>query len=224
MSISLKRLEKKKLDLGINKLADAGIDVERWLAMCDGDPAEMQRLVAAWPVRRSSFVHAASIVCGVLGLPCNCTEEVPKAANGEVVWYGGWTLGELVATGKVVSHLSSERNAWKAPAGYYRVLVPVPESNRLMWDAQAGDEKTSLLARQYAGWSALPTPIGVVALAVHLVITGEDLLKGNFCRCVEALPGGLHAVLHVLGGRVYVNYYLGDHPFDDVFLGAARKV
>jgi len=224
MGISLKRLEKKTLDLGINKLSDAGIDVERWLAMCDADPSTMQRLVSAWPVRLSSFVHDAKTVCGVLGLPNNCKEETPKAADGEVVvWYGGWTLGELVATSKVVNYLSKERESWKAPAGYYHTRIPVPESNRLTWGEQAGDKKQSLLARLYAAFQALPTPVGATALAAHLGVTGEDLLKGDFCRCAEALPSGLHAALHVHEGRVGVDDYWDAIRDVDVFLGAARK-
>ncbi|MBI1813289.1 hypothetical protein HY285_05400 [Candidatus Peregrinibacteria bacterium] len=224
MGISLKRLEKKKLDLGINKLSDAGIDVERWLAMCDGDAAAMQRLVAAWPIRRPSYVYDAATVSRVLGLPCECSDPVPRAADGEVVvYYHGWELQALEGTGKVVNYLSSSTKQWKAPAGYYRALIPVPESNRLTWNEQAGDDKASLLARQYAGWLALPTPIGATALAVHLGVTGEDLLQGNFCRCAEALPGGSHAELDVGEGRVVVSGSWDGDPSGSVFLGAARK-
>lgn len=219
MGISLKRLEKKKLDLGINKLSDAGIDVERWLAMCDADPATIQRLVSVWPVRLPSFVHDAKTVCGILSLPNNCTEEAPKAADGEgVVWYGGWTLGELVATGKVVNHLSKEREAWKAPPGYYHTRIPVPGSNRMMHD-----EQVAFLARLYAALKELPTPVGAVVLAVHLGVTGEDLLKGDFCRCAEALPNGDHAELDVNEGRVGVGSSWDGCRDDGVFLGAARK-
>ncbi len=224
MGISLKRLEKKKLDVGINKLSDAGIDVERWLAMCDGDAAAMQRLVAAWPFRRPSYVYDAATVSRVLGLPCECSDPVPKAADGEVVvYYHGWELEALEGTGKVVNYLSSSTKQWKAPAGYYRALIPVPESNRLTWDEQAGDDKASLLARQYAGWLALPTPIGATALAVHLGVTGEDLLQGDFCRCAEALPLDSRAELDVYEGRVDVSSGWDDLRHRDVFLGAARK-
>lgn len=218
MGISLKRLEQKKLQVGIGKLADAGIDVERWLAMCDAEAAAMQRLAAAWPTRLPSFIHDAKAVCGVLNLPNNCTEEAPKAADGEVVvWYGGWTLGELLATGKVVNYLSAEREAWKAPAGYYHVRIPVPESNRM-----THDEHVELLARQYAAFKELPTPVGATALAVHLGVTGVDLLNGDFCACAEALPNGYRAVLYVYDGRVLVHYWYGNRH-DNVFLGAARQ-
>lgn len=219
MGISLKRLEQKKLQVGINRLADAGIDVEKWLVMCDADAAAMQRLVAAWPNRLPSFVHDAKTVCGVLGLPCNCNEEEPKAIDGEVVvWYGGWTLGELVATGKVINYLSKEREEWKAPAGYYHVRIPVPDSNRM-----THDERIAHLARLYAAFNELPTPVGATALAAHLGVTGEDLLKGNFCVCAEALPSGYHAVLSVFEGRVSVYSYWDDNRYGFVFLGAARK-
>ncbi len=218
MGISLKRLEQKKLQVGINRLADAGLDVERWLAMCDGDEAAMQRLVAAWPNRLPSFVHDDKTVCGVLGLPNNCTEEAPKAADGEVVvWYGGWTLGELVATGKVVNYLSKEREAWKAPTGYYHARIPVPDSNRM-----THEQHVDLLARLYASLKELPTPVGATVLAVHFGVTGEDLLKGDFCACAEVLPNGRRAGLRVFRGRVNVHYWDGN-PYDVVFLGAARK-
>lgn len=218
MSKSLKRLEKKKLDVGMNRLSEI-IVVEGWLAMCDADPAEMQALKAAWPVPLPSFVHDAKTTCGILSLPNTCTVEAPKAAKGEiVVWYDGWTLGELVATGKVVNHLSNEREAWKAPAGYYHARIPVPRSNRM-----THDEQVDHLSRLYAAMKELPTPVGATVLAVHLGVTEEDLLEGNFCRCAEALSDGRHAELGVREGRVFVNDYWDGNRYGNVFLGAARK-
>ena len=219
MGKSLKRLEQKKLQVGINRLADAGLDVERWLAMCDADDASLHRLVEAWPVRLPSFVYNAKSVCDTLGLPCNCTEEEPKVADGEViVWYGGWTLGELVATGKVVNYLSKEREAWKAPAGYYHTRIPVPRSNRM-----THSEQVDHLKQLYVAFGELPTVVGATALATHLGATSEDLLSGDFCRCAEALPVGSHAELYVREGRVDVNDDWDDRRYDVVFLGAARK-
>ncbi len=219
MGKSLKRLEQKKLQVGINRLANAGLDVERWLAMCDADDVAMQRLVEAWPVRLPSFVYDAKTVCGILGLPNNCKEETPKAADGEaVVWYGGWTLGELVATDKVVNYLSKERESWKAPPGYYHTRIPVPDSNRM-----THDEQVAHLMKLYAAFKELPTPVGATVLAAHLDVTGEDLLNGNFCRCAELLPGGGHAELGVSEGRVSVGDYWDGGRRGDVFLGAARK-
>ena len=167
----------------------------------------------------SRFVHDAKIVCSILGFPNSCNEEAPEAADGEVVvWYGGWTLGELVATGKVVNYLSKEREAWKAPPGYYHTRIPIQGSNRM-----TRDEQIAHLARLYAALKELPTPVGATALAVHLGVTGEDLLKGDFCRCAEALPNGFRAVLSVDEGRVYVSSLWGGLRDDRVFLGAARK-
>lgn len=217
MRISLKRLEQKKLQVGINRLAEAGIDVEKWLAMCDAGVVEMQRLVAAWPNCIPSFVYDAKTVCRILGLPNNCKEEVPKASKGEVViWYGGWTFGELVETGRVANYISKKREVWKAPPGYYHTHIPVPETNRMTHAEQIG-----FLAWFYTAMKELPTPVGATALAVHLGVTGDDLLKGGFCRCAEALPNGNRASLYIEECRVYAHILCdGD---DDVFLGAARK-
>lgn len=166
-----------------------------------------------------SFVHEAETICGILGLPSNCNEEAPKASKGEgVVWYGGWTLGELVATGKVVNYFSKEWEAWRAPPGYYHTRIPVPESNRMTWDKQI-----DLLSRLYAAFKELPTPVGATALAAHLGVTGENLLRGDLCRCAEALPHGDHAALFVYEGRVCVYGSWGGGRRGDVFLGAARK-
>jgi hypothetical protein len=219
MSSDLKQLKGRNLDLGMNNLAEAGINVERWLAMCDADAAAMQRLVAAWPVLLPSFVHDAETTCSILGFPNNCKEEAPKAANGEgVVWYDGWTLGELVSTGKVVNNLYEKQKSWKAPPGYYHARIPVPESNWMTHEQHA-----DLLARLYASLKELPTPVGATVLAVHLGVTGEDLLKGKCCACAGVVfPDGVRAVLNVHKGVVCVNYWYG-RSSGDVFLGAARK-
>lgn len=46
---SLKELKKDKLDVGFARLIAAGIDVDRWLALCNADDAALHRLAAAWP-------------------------------------------------------------------------------------------------------------------------------------------------------------------------------
>ena len=196
--------------------------------MLDADPASMQRLVryirTGCPFLGTGVSYDAATVGRTLGFSCECSEPVPKANDGEiVVYYGGWSLGDLVGTGKVVNHLSSERETWKAEPGYYRVLLPVPDSNRKTWSQQAGDED-SMLVRQYDGWQPIPTPVGATALAVYLGISGEDLLKGNFARCDEALPDDRHAALCVDEGRVGVDSdYWGGCSSGRVYLGAARK-
>lgn len=189
----------------------------------------MQRLVyyvtAGCPPLGTGIAYNAATVGRILGLPVDdCSDSPPKAEDGEiVVYYNGWSLGDLVGTGKVVNHLSFERETWKAEPGYYRVLLPVPNSNRQKWAQQAGDKETSLLARLYVEWQAIPTPIGATALAVHLGVSGEDLLNGDFARCAEALPGGRRAALSVHEGRVRVGRHWDGGSHDRIFLGAARK-
>lgn len=170
-----------------------------------------------------NIVYDAKTVCGVLGFPCTCNEgapAIPKAAHDEVVvWYGGQTLGELVATGKVFNYFSKAKEAWKAPPGYYHARMPVPDSNRKTHDRQVAH-----LARLYVALKELPTSVGATLLAAHFGVTGEDLLKGDICRCAEALPYRGHAVLHVGEGRVIVDEDWDDRPDNRVFLGAARRV
>ncbi|MFH0769924.1 MAG: hypothetical protein V1926_00950 [Candidatus Peregrinibacteria bacterium] len=204
-------------------LEEDGLPYDAWQLPIDA-PQKRKLLVTYWvagmpPPLAPPCIHDAKTVCDTLGFPNTCKEkEAPKAADGEVVvWYGGWTLNELVTTGKVVNYLSSEQGAWKAPAGYYLTRIPVPESNRM-----TPDEHVELLAQQYAALKELPTPVGAVALAVHLGVTGQDLLRGDFCACAEALPLGYRAVLLVYDGRVSVNYWDGRRD-DSVFFGAARQ-
>ncbi|MFH0770453.1 MAG: hypothetical protein V1926_03695 [Candidatus Peregrinibacteria bacterium] len=204
-------------------LEEDGLPYDAWQLPIDA-PQKRRLLVTYWaagmpPPLALPCIHDAKTVCDTLGFHNTCKEkEVPKAADGEVVvWYGGWTLDELVTTGKVVNYLSSERGAWKAPAGYYLTRIPVPESNRM-----TPDEHVEFLAQQYAALKELPTPVGAVALAVHLGVTGQDLLRGNFCACAEALPRGRRAALHVGAGRVRVAGWDGGR-YADVFLGAARQ-
>ncbi len=218
----------KKLVAFGERAAKKGLDLSVDLQPCIDDPDKMQRLVryirTGCPPLGTGVSYDATTVGRTLGLSCECNDPAPKANDGEiVVYYGGWSLGELVGTDKVVNHLSDERNSWKAEAGYYHVLLPVPDSNRKTWSQQAGDEESSMLARQYDGWQAIPTPIGATALAVHLGVSGEDLLKGDFARCAEALPDDNHAALCVSEGRVLVYNYWDDYSNDLVFLGAARK-
>lgn len=219
MGISLNKLQQKKLQMGLGKLANAGINVERWLAMCNADAAAMHHLVAAWPVHLPSFVYDAKTVCSVLGLPNNCTQEAPKASDGEVViWYGGWTLRELMTTGKIVNQLSEDMAIWNAPIGYYHTRIPIPNSNRMRYD-----EQIIFLRRFHAALEELPMFIGATVLAVHLHITSTNLLKEELCRCAEVLSNGRHVTLDCRGSRVHVNCLWDDQSNENIFLGATRK-
>ena len=212
----------KKLIAWGERAAKQGLDLSVDLQPSIDKPQQMQRLVhyvrSGCPPL-TGIVYDAKTVCGILGFPNNCTEEAPKATDGEVVvWYGGWTLGELVATGKVCNYLSKEWEGWKAPAGYYHTRIPVPESDRM-----THDEQVAYLGRSYPALKELHTPVGVTALLVHFGITGEDLLNESFCRCAEVLPNGFYVDLYVLEGCVDVSRDCGNSREDAVFLGAARK-
>lgn len=81
-------------------------------------------------------VYDAKTVCETLGLPCDCTEKALKAASGEiVVYYGGWTLGELAKTKHIGNDLFPV-DSWTAPTGYYHVRFPMLGLNSLarIWD------------------------------------------------------------------------------------------
>lgn len=93
---------------------------------------------------------------------------------------------------------------WKMEAGYYRLLLPVPGTNRQIWSEQIRHLTTSGTA-----WQVAPICIAATAMLVHLIETGSDPLSGNWCRCAGALPGELRVGLAVHKGRVGV-YNLWD--------------
>lgn len=208
-----------------------GLDLSADLQPSIDDPAQMQRLVhyiqAGAPiVRTSGIVYDAPTVSRILGLPVECNEPVPQAADGEiVVYYGGWDLKQLRTSAAGKKRMWQDQNwyekyGWKAEPGYYRLLLPVPNSNLKTWSDQL-----SHLASINTAWQPSPVCIAATALLVHLTETGNDLLKNNWCRCMEALPRGFHAGLGVREGRVRVDdRYWDDYPSDYVFLGAARKI
>lgn len=221
MGISLTKLQKKKLDVGMKRLS-AYIDVERWLAMCNASPEEMQRLAEAWPQPHPSYTYDAATVGRILGLPCTASDSVvPKAADdGEIViYYGGWDLPTLrnCAAGRERMYQQDwyAEKEWTAEAGYYRLLLPVPGSNEKRWD-----EQVQQIER---GWEPAPVCVAATAYLTHLAKTGEDLLKGDFTRCAETLPDGRHVALDVFDGRLGVRHGLDDRRGGRVWLSAARK-
>lgn len=222
MGISLKRLEQKKLQVGIKKLADAGLDVERWLAMCDASAAEMQQLVGAWPIRRPSFCYDAA---PILGLGEASSEPLPDPAPGEVVVrVGAWSLQDLRTCETVVRHNLMLDQDWynkypfsreKLTPGIYRVRLPIPDSNRKNFAEQG---KLLLSGEQVA-----PAALVAVALLCHLKQAGKDLLQSDWTRCAEAIPDGDRVALSVGGGRVHVDFYWHDRRYDDLWLAGSRK-
>lgn len=170
-----------------------------------------------------SIVYDATAVNRILSLPVKCGDPVPEALDGEVViFHGGWDLKTLrvSAAGKKRMWQNQdhyEKYGWKAEPGYYRLLLPVPNSNRKSWSDQLRH-----LASIADAWLAAPICVAATALLVHLTETGNDLLRNDWCRCTEPLPDGLHAALTVLGGRVFVGDDWDGHPGDLLWLSAAR--
>ena len=208
MSISLSRLEKKKLGLGIRKLSGAGIDVERWLAMCNADEGTMKQLTSAWPVRFTSFTYDA---VAILGFGQTSAEPFPEPAPGEIVIrVGDWSLQNLrdCEVGKELMHQQDWYDKYdfasaKLTPGIYRVRLPVPDSNRKNFTEQ----KDFLLS----GEEVAPVALGASALLVHLKKTSNDLLKNDWCRCAEPLPDDDHVALNVRVGRVGVDFCWGGY-------------
>lgn len=224
-------LPQKKVTTGLKRLQEAGITPERWLQMLDADTATMQRLAAAWPgapviaTKGTGLVYDVAAMARILGLPCECSDPVPQAADGEiVVYYGGWDLKtlRLSPAGKKRMWQDQdwyEKYGWKAEPGYYRLFLPVPNSNRKNWSDQLRH-----LASIDTAWQPAPVCVANTALLVHLTETGNDLLRSDWCRCAEALPGDNYAVLTVYDGRVDVDDYWDDDPYDYGWSSAARKV
>ncbi len=156
--------------------------------------------------KKPGIVYDAAAVSRILGLPCEISDPVPQAKDGEiVVYYGGWNLKQLrnsVAGKELMLQVpeSGERDKWKADPGYYRLLLPVPDSNMKTWN-----EQLRHLATIDAAWRAAPVCVAVTALLVHSTVTGNDLLKNdNWYLCAEMPTSGCHTVLAFFNGRVGV--------------------
>lgn len=169
-------------------------------------------------------VYDAAAVSRILGLPAECKDPIPKARDGEIIiYYGGWDLPTLrtSAVGKKRMWQGQtwyDDKGWKAEPGYYRLLLPVPGSNRKSWDDQLKH-----LATIDRAWQPAPICVAATALLVHLTETDSDLLRRKWFRCAEALPHDYHAALGVDGGRVHVDDYWSGSRLRGVFLGAARQ-
>lgn len=153
--------------------------------------------------------YTAAEVFQILGLGCRCktpslwerlnfwqprNEEcscgAPIAPQGQrvqemVIYYGGWelpTLRHSPAGRKYMKQREEwyDRTRYKVKPGYYRILPLVPKTWGKSWSDQCAElylfDNTLDVA---------PIPVLVTALLVHLVETGEDLLKGNLCKCLE---------------------------------------
>jgi hypothetical protein len=159
------------------------------------------------PVASSSFVYDAVTLFGFGEVS---PESLPEAEPGELVLcYGGWSLQELrdSAIGQKLMRKQDwyDQYAWsseKLPSGIYRLRVPVPNSNRKTFAEQE--------AMPPKGETIAPVVLVASALLAHRLHTSEALLKGDFTRCKEQLPGGNRVVLYWREGRLCVN-----HRWDD---------
>lgn len=222
MGISLKRLEQKKLQLGINKLSDAGLDVERWLAMCDASASEMGRLVEVWPIRRPSFSYDA---VSILGIGEVSSDPLPDPAPGEVVIrVGAWSLKDLRTCETVVRSNLMWDDTWydkydwssvKLTPGVYRVRMPIPDSN----SKNFAEQQKLLLS----GEEVTPVALAATVLLCHLKQAGKDLLEDDWTRCAEPLPGELRIGPAVDRGRVYVRSRWGGARSVSLWLSSACR-
>ncbi|MBU0767250.1 hypothetical protein KKF55_05765 [Patescibacteria group bacterium] len=216
----------KKLLAWAERAAKQGLDLSTDLQPSIDDPSQMQRLVrhmqAGCP--QHGIVYDATAVSRILGLPAECNVPTPKPEDGEVViYYGGWSLKELRESKAGQERMMQdqdwyEQHEWKAESGYYRLLLPVPNSNRKKWS-----EQTEHLSGIDAEWQPAPVCVAATALLVHLTEVGDDLLRNDWCRCEEALPDGDYVALDIDGGRVVVVCGLGGGRYGHLWLSAARK-
>lgn len=191
----------------------------------EGGDATTTAAVAAKDSRKGTgIVYDAAAVSRILGIHLECSDPVPQAADGEiVVYYGGWDLKQLrtCTAGKKrmwQDQVWYEKYGWKAKPGYYRLLLPVPSSNRKSWS-----EQLRQLTTVSAAWQPAPACVTAAALLVHLTETDLDLLKDDWCRCAEALPDDDHVGLVVLDGRVRICSIWNGCRARDLWLSAARR-
>jgi hypothetical protein len=135
-----------------------------------------------------AIVYSAAAMSRILGLPCECSDPVPEAADGEIViYYGGWDLDALRSSvaGKMHMWQNSHYNEreWKvAEPGYYKIILPVPDSNRKPREQQVAHMRTIS-----EGFQPAPIVVAASAALVHLMETGNSLLKeDSYYMCDES--------------------------------------
>jgi hypothetical protein len=172
------------------------------------------------------IVYDAAAVQRILDLPCACNDPVPKAGDGEIViYYGGWELQTLRNCTAGKTRMWQDQNwydakGWKAEPGYYRVLFPVPRSNRMTWSEQLNHLKAI-----DGVWQPATVAIAATATLIHLTETGNYLLsKDDWCRCEEGFSGGSRLVFGYYRGRVRIHKGRWDGKrYDHVWLVGCRK-
>ncbi|OGJ62656.1 hypothetical protein A3D12_03780 [Candidatus Peribacteria bacterium RIFCSPHIGHO2_02_FULL_55_24] len=177
--------------------------------------------------KQPGIVYDAAAVSRILGLPCESSDPVPQAEAGEIIiYYGGWDLKTLCLSPGGKKRMWQDQDdwygkyEWKAESGYYRLLLPVPNSNRRTWD-----EQLRHLARIDTAWKPAPVCVAATALLIHLTETGNDLLEDNWCRSARKCSRVASTPSSASAGVACASAATGnDLPFDCVFLGAALKV
>jgi hypothetical protein len=173
------------------------------------------------------IVYDASIVSRILGIPVECSGPVPQAKDGEIViYYGGWDLKQLRTC--IAANQWMYVQDWydpyelKAEPGYYRLLLPVPDSNSKMRDAQMLQ-----LAALDGGWKPAPICIATTALIVHWAVMGGGCLSyglsGESYRCAEEISDDHHVSLVVYRHRVGIDDRWDKTNSGILWLAAARK-
>lgn len=228
-STSLTSLPQKKITTGLKRLQEAGLTPDRWLKMLDTQPADLKRLVAAWPGSPEAVTPQGNGLVydavAILGFGEASSEPLPKAAPGEVVIrVGAWSLQDLRTCETVTRDNLMWDQDWyneypwsrtKLTPGVYRLRLPLPDSNRKTF----AEQRKLLLADE----DVAPVALVAAALLCSLKQAGKDLLDGDWSRCAEPLPGGNRAGLLVDLGRVDVYDRWDDVRRDNLWLAASRN-
>lgn len=218
-------LPQKKAKAALRKLQELGI-TEAHLDVLPGvNSATLQPLVAAWP---STVSYSSTVMSRILDLPTKCTDLPPTTTMGGAVGYydGQWDLRTLGSTP------AAKKSEWKcsffdwhkkrAKSGYYEILFLLPGSNNHTWEEMRN--LLSDLKRKDAAWKQwqpCPLTVGASILLAHLAETGEDVLKGNSCRCADEHPSGHHFLLLASGVAIPWDDY--DISSDKIWLAIARR-
>ncbi len=201
---SLLDLPRAKIDAVLRKLDEARVTQERFVQLLHPRPGELDLLGETWPSvwkSRPGIVYDAAETARILGLRSRSYTPPPTAAENEIiVYYGGWSLRTLRLPKKGKEHMrycfghDYDHYYWargnKKDRGYYRLLLPVPGSDRMLLD----DQWCALHHLQPGRWNTAPTCIVATALIVHFLKTGEDLLLGHPCRTEDKGENGQHIV------------------------------
>lgn len=182
--MSLEQMAPETIAEGLRKLAAIGVTPERWqklLKLKDSDAREA--LTYNWP--GSGFQHDAREVCEMIGLTMpNDVPPAPAADDGQVVlYYGGWSLKELresafgrrhiqlqplVSDWMKVEHRYDGSKRFQSPPGYYRLTLPVLESNRRTLAEQRKLLTNYRCVKSGYQWKPAPTIVLATALLIQM--------------------------------------------------------